>query len=219
MSNITGGCHCGAIRYQVEGDLIVHALCHCSDCRRHAGAPVVGWTMYAEDAVKVTKGQPKVYKSSEHGRRQFCADCGTGLFYINANNLPGIVDIQSATYDDPDAVPAMVHIQTAERFAGWSARTNGRPSSAIRRRVAAIAIRANPRKTPATSGKTIRQRPRSDSPRSLLSNFRACGQDFTAAHGLRSISHIAVRARRTANFRICCAQMDGCPTIQKDTQP
>ena len=50
---ITGGCHCGAIRYQVEGDLIVHALCHCADCRRHAGAPMVGWAMYAEDAVSI----------------------------------------------------------------------------------------------------------------------------------------------------------------------
>src|SRR5205085_9018245 len=69
MVNITGGCHCGAIRYQVEGELIVHALCHCADCRRHAGAPVVGWAMYAEDALKVTKGTPKIYQSSEHGRR------------------------------------------------------------------------------------------------------------------------------------------------------
>ena len=69
---ITGGCHCGAIRYQVEGDLIVHALCHCADCRRHAGAPMVGWAMYAEDAVKVTQGEPKIYASSEHGRRHFC---------------------------------------------------------------------------------------------------------------------------------------------------
>ncbi|MDP1582024.1 MAG: GFA family protein [Bradyrhizobium sp.] len=116
MSNITGGCHCGAIRYQVEGEPIVHALCHCTDCRRHAGAPMVGWTMYPEDAVKVTKGQPKVYESSEHGRRQFCADCGTGLFYTNANVLPGLIDIQSGTYDDPDAVPAVVHIQVAERL-------------------------------------------------------------------------------------------------------
>ena len=56
---ITGGCHCGAIRYQVDGDLIVHALCHCADCRRHAGAPMVSWAMYAEDAVKVTQGEPE----------------------------------------------------------------------------------------------------------------------------------------------------------------
>ena len=115
---ITGGCHCGAIRYQVEGDLIVHALCHCADCRRHAGAPMVGWAMYAEDAVKVTQGEPKIYASSEHGRRHFCANCGTGLFYINTNMLPGIIDVQSGTYDDPDAVPVMAHIQVAERV-GW----------------------------------------------------------------------------------------------------
>ena len=36
---ITGGCHCGAIRYEVNGDLIVHALCHCTDCRRKNPRP------------------------------------------------------------------------------------------------------------------------------------------------------------------------------------
>lgn len=113
---ITGGCHCGAIRYEAQGEAFTHALCHCSDCRRHAGAPMVGWTMYPEAAVKVIKGTPRVYASSEHGRRHFCPDCGTGLFYVNAAMLPGIIDIQSATYDDPAAVPPRVHIQTAERL-------------------------------------------------------------------------------------------------------
>lgn len=116
MADVTGGCHCGEIRYEVTGKPVVHALCHCSDCRRHAGAPMVGWTMYAEEMVKVTKGRPKIYQSSEHGRRHFCANCGTGLFYVNGNMLPGIIDIQSGTYDDPDAVPAAVHIQVAERL-------------------------------------------------------------------------------------------------------
>ena len=113
---ITGGCHCGAIRYQAEGDPLTHALCHCSDCRRHAGAPMVGWTMYRQNTVKVTKGAAKIYHSSQHGRRHFCPDCGTGLFYVNDEILPGIIDIQSATYDDPNAVPARVHIQVAERI-------------------------------------------------------------------------------------------------------
>ncbi len=80
--------------------------------------------MYAEDALKVTKGTPKVYQSSEHGRRQFCADCGTGLFYINANVLPGIVDIQSATYDDPMRFRRWCISRQPSGFAGWSARTN-----------------------------------------------------------------------------------------------
>ena len=39
---ITGGCHCGAVRYEAEGEALTHALCHCVDCRRHAGAPMVG---------------------------------------------------------------------------------------------------------------------------------------------------------------------------------
>ncbi|WP_245287875.1 MULTISPECIES: GFA family protein [unclassified Bradyrhizobium] len=52
---LTGGCHCGAIRYEVNGDMMVHALCHCADCRRHSGAPMVGWAMYSLKAVKVVR--------------------------------------------------------------------------------------------------------------------------------------------------------------------
>jgi hypothetical protein len=124
---ITGGCHCGAVRYEAEGEALTHALCHCSDCRRSAGAPMVAWTMYRLDAVKVTKGAVKVYASSEHGRRHFCPDCGTGLFYTNVEMLPGIIDIQSATYDDPNAVPVRAHIQVAERI-GWMERAHELPA-------------------------------------------------------------------------------------------
>jgi hypothetical protein len=115
---ITGGCHCGAVRYQAEGEAITHALCHCTDCRRHAGAPMVAWTMYPEAAVTITRGTLKIYHSSEHGRRHFCGDCGTGLLYTNVQMLPGIVDVQSSTYDDPNLMPARAHIQVAERI-GW----------------------------------------------------------------------------------------------------
>ena len=124
---IAGGCHCGAVRYEVEGEAITHALCHCTDCRRHAGAPMVAWTMYPDEALRVIKGAVRVYVSSEHGRREFCADCGTGLFYRNAEVLPGIVDIRSATYDNPDAVPAQAHIQIADRI-GWMAQAHTLPA-------------------------------------------------------------------------------------------
>lgn len=114
---IAGGCHCGAIRYALTGEPLTHALCHCIDCRRSAGAPMVGWAMYRIEALKVTRGAPKIYHSSEHGRRHFCPDCGTGVFYTNSEVLPGIVDIQSATLDDPGLVQPKVHVQTAERIA------------------------------------------------------------------------------------------------------
>ncbi|HVG50820.1 MAG TPA: GFA family protein [Xanthobacteraceae bacterium] len=115
---VTGGCHCGAIRYEVTGKPLTHAFCHCTDCRRHAGAPMVSWSMYPQAALAVTKGTPKIYESSKDARRHFCAECGTGLFYYNEQMMPGIVDIQSSTYDNPDAVPVEAHVQVAERI-GW----------------------------------------------------------------------------------------------------
>jgi hypothetical protein len=127
ITTLSGGCHCGAVRYEVMGEPITHAICHCSDCRRHAGAPMVSWTMYPQEALKVTKGSPKLYESSEHGRRQFCPTCGTGLFYTNDEVLPGIVDIQSAIYDDPEKIPARVQIQIAERL-NWMESAHDLPS-------------------------------------------------------------------------------------------
>ncbi len=123
---LTGGCHCGAVRYDVAGETILHSLCHCTDCRRSSGAPVVGWTMFPREAVRFTRGTPKVYASSANGRRHFCADCGTGLFFTNDQLIPGLIEIQSATFDDPDAIPARMHIQVAERI-GWMATAHELP--------------------------------------------------------------------------------------------
>lgn len=124
---LTGRCHCGAVRYEVSGEALTHALCHCRDCRRHAGAPMVGWCMFPAAAVRLLTGTAKIYSSSEHGRRHFCAACGTGLFYTNDSVLPGIIDVQSATLDDPDAIPARAHVQVADRI-GWMQQAHELPA-------------------------------------------------------------------------------------------
>ncbi len=121
-----GGCHCGNVRYEVSGEPQHVALCHCIDCRRSAGAPMVAWAAFAEDEVTLTQGETKTFNSSGNSLRSFCGDCGTGLFYCNAEFLPGIVDIQSATFDDPAALPAGAHIQLAERIE-WMADAHSLP--------------------------------------------------------------------------------------------
>ena len=122
----SGQCLCGAIRYQLEGEPKAVSVCHCRDCRRSAGAPLVSWAMFSESALHLTQGQPKTINSSGTAMRSFCADCGTGLFYRNAAVLPGIVDIQSATLDDPEALPPALQIQTAERL-DWIKRLHELP--------------------------------------------------------------------------------------------
>ena len=83
----SGQCHCGEIRYSMSTAVQHHALCHCSDCRRHSGAPLVGWALVGNDEIEIS-GTAKIYASSEHGRRHFCGTCGTGLFYTNEAIFP-----------------------------------------------------------------------------------------------------------------------------------
>lgn len=113
---LSGGCHCGAIRYRMSPNLMHHALCHCSDCRRHSGAPMVGWALIQASDLEVD-GSPKIYASSADGRRHFCGNCGTSLFYSNEAIFPGLIDVQSATLDDGNAItPPGAQIQLAERL-------------------------------------------------------------------------------------------------------
>lgn len=117
MTTITGKCHCGAISYETNQPAEHHALCHCNDCRRWAGAPVVGWIAFKEGDL-VIEGSPVSYRSSEQGTREFCGACGTGLFYRNSQMLPGIVDVQSGTLDDMEAHAPGAQIMVKDRL-GW----------------------------------------------------------------------------------------------------
>ncbi|WP_298600917.1 GFA family protein [uncultured Sphingorhabdus sp.] len=113
-----GGCHCGAVRYEVSGDPQHVALCHCSDCRKSSGAPMVAWAAFTEEQFKLIEGDPVKFNSTGSATRSFCPKCVAGLDYRNAEFPPAIFDLQLAMPDDPDALPPGAHIQTAERL-GW----------------------------------------------------------------------------------------------------
>jgi hypothetical protein len=82
---------------------------------------MVAWAVYDAGDVRVTKGGPKMRASSEHGRRYFCPDCGTGLFYTSEAYLPGLIDVQTATLDEPDRmISPNAQVQVAERIV-WMA--------------------------------------------------------------------------------------------------
>ena len=109
-----GSCHCGRIVYQFTGKPIHTSVCHCTDCRRCAGAAGVAWLGVAGDSFSVESGEPRVYCSSPDAERYLCGNCGTGLYYRNESDFPGLVDIQVATLDDPEAFPPQLHLQMAD---------------------------------------------------------------------------------------------------------
>ena len=86
---------------------------------------MAGWIAWQADRVTVT-GSPKSYVSSEHGSREFCGECGTGLFYRNPQFLPGILDIQSGTMDAPESAPPGAQIMVKDRLS-WTKTITGLP--------------------------------------------------------------------------------------------
>ncbi len=68
----------------------------------------------AADDFALEQGEAALYRSSSDTERYFCGGCGTGLYYINEDVLPGLVYMQTATLDDPDACPPAFHVQMAD---------------------------------------------------------------------------------------------------------
>lgn len=124
---LRGQCHCGSIQFQMPDQAVASSLCHCGDCRKQSGAPMLAWAMVPKAAVSVT-GEPKVYKSSQSGRRSFCGSCGTGLFFTNAPlEQMGMMQVRIAVLDDPDAIAPKMQVQTAERVT-WMASADDLPA-------------------------------------------------------------------------------------------
>lgn len=88
---------------------------------------MVAWAMIPAERLAV-RGEPRVYASSETGRRSFCGACGTGLFFTNALlEQMGMVQVRIAALDDPDAIAPKVQVQTAERV-GWMTSAHDLPA-------------------------------------------------------------------------------------------
>ena len=110
-----GRCLCGTIKFELSGNPKSVSICHCTDCQRSAGAPMIVWAEFPESEVRVTQGTPKTINSSGAAMRSFCPECGSGLFYRNAEILPGLVEVQVSSLDDPATLSPTFQIQTAEQ--------------------------------------------------------------------------------------------------------
>jgi len=98
----TGGCMCGAVRYECGTDPIAMGNCHCRDCQRATGSAFAAAVLVPVSAVKIT-GEVKYYEvigdSGGIVRRGFCPNCGARLFGQSAASAGGI-SIMAGTLDD-----------------------------------------------------------------------------------------------------------------------
>lgn len=123
---IEGGCYCGAIRYEADGECSNTMVCHCQSCRRVAAAPVVAWVTFSSSGFRFTRGTPTEYRSSPPVARTFCATCGTPLTYRNDKH-PGALDITTASLDEPGRFPPTHHSWLSDDL-GWVKFGDGLPT-------------------------------------------------------------------------------------------
>ena len=108
-----GSCLCGAVRFEVAGDLPPPDACHCVQCRKQSGhffastdVPRAAFTVDGAD--KVTW-----FASSERVRRGFCSVCGSTLFWDPIRR--DFIGIAMGAFDTPTATRLRMHIFVAEK--------------------------------------------------------------------------------------------------------
>lgn len=99
-STRTGGCACGAVRYELRPARLDIADCHCRLCQRSVGAAYVTWATAPVEALRLVSGEPTWWASSDRAERGHCAICGTSLFF-RARGGGAWIDITVASFDDP----------------------------------------------------------------------------------------------------------------------
>lgn len=113
----SGGCLCGAVRFDFAGPPVVQALCHCTHCQKQAGSAFSIIVGVPEGALTI-HGEPKSYADSgESGKaviRQFCGTCGSPLF-SRVEVSPGLVWVKAGTLDDTSALKPTMQLWARSR--------------------------------------------------------------------------------------------------------
>ena len=104
MAAITGGCLCGAIRYEADEPPVDTGYCHCRMCQRASGSPVQAFASFPIGLVPLHRRRAAVFVSSAIGERRFCGRCGSSLEFRERLG-PQIVSSTAGTLDDPSLAP------------------------------------------------------------------------------------------------------------------
>ena len=89
-----GGCYCGAVEVGATGEPLDMGYCHCENCRCYSTAPMSAFTLWKNDALRVTKGREFLGKcsSSDFSDRRYCTKCG-GHVMVDHPTL-GLIDVR-----------------------------------------------------------------------------------------------------------------------------
>lgn len=109
----TGSCHCGAVRFEVNGPLPPPDACHCVDCRKWSGHYFVS-TDVPRSALTIQGAEHVTwYRSHDKVQRGFCTTCGSSLFWDPRHH--DWIGIAMGAFDQPTDTHIHVHVWVADK--------------------------------------------------------------------------------------------------------
>ena len=106
--HLTGGCGCGAVRFELTAPLVSAIYCHCTRCQRRSGtaASANGRTEPGSFRILAGEDQLRAWKPDDGAEKWFCGDCGSALFSRNSRD-PAQVGVRLGALDsDPGIRPS-----------------------------------------------------------------------------------------------------------------
>lgn len=107
----TGGCACGAIRYEITGEPLVSVDCQCRDCTRESGTGHASHLVFLQTSASLSGKASQWDMTADSGNkktRSFCSTCGSPVYMTFSAN-PDIFTVRAASLDDPSLYqPQMV---------------------------------------------------------------------------------------------------------------
>ncbi len=100
----TGGCACGAIRYEASAVPIFQNHCQCRDCQKVSGTGHCSYLTFGQRAAMQVTGHASTWRvkgdSGNEKIHAFCPTCGTPVF-LTFEAMPDLVAVTAASLDDP----------------------------------------------------------------------------------------------------------------------
>ncbi len=126
---LTGGCLCGAVRFEVTEPLVSSGYCHCTRCQRRTGTAASPGARIAPGSLRVLAGEEHIraYEPEEGFAKVFCTACGSAL-WSRSQEDPDIFSIRLGAFDDDPGIRP-----TYRQFVAYAAPWESIPDDGLER--------------------------------------------------------------------------------------
>jgi hypothetical protein len=114
---LTGGCGCGAVRYEIGAPLVSAVYCHCTRCQRRTGTGASASAYLEPGSLTITAGEDRLRAWSPGGGfdKVYCGDCGSAVFVTDPSNGEVAMVRLGTIEGDPGITPS------ARQFVAYAA--------------------------------------------------------------------------------------------------